>query len=91
MMSKIIALFFAALIAFGLSLLIIPSIGITIGCLVSMIYLYVLLAIAVTDQPAQQTIRYFDTVGECMEYKNKIEPTIDKSYVRLDCVPVKAN
>jgi hypothetical protein len=63
----------------------------TIGCLVSMIYLYVLLAIAVTDQPAQQTIRYFDTVGECMEYKNKIEPTIDKSYVRLDCVPVKAN
>jgi hypothetical protein len=47
----------------------------TIGCFVSMIYLYVLLAIAITDQPAQQTIRYFDTVGECMEYKNKIEPT----------------
>ena len=56
-----------------------------------MIYLYVLLAIAVTDQPAKQTIRYFDTVAESMEYKNKIEPTIDKSYVRLDCVPVKAN
>jgi hypothetical protein len=33
MMSKIIALFFAALIAFGLSLLIIPSIGILLGVL----------------------------------------------------------
>jgi hypothetical protein len=56
-----------------------------------MIYLYVLLAIAVTDQPAQQTIRYHATMQECIEHRNALEPKIDKSYVRLDCVPVKAN
>jgi hypothetical protein len=56
-----------------------------------MIYLYVLLAIAITDQPAQQTIRYHATMQECIEHRNALEPKIDKSYVRLDCVPVKAN
>jgi hypothetical protein len=51
-----------------------------------MIFIYVLVAIALSHQPNIQTIRYFDTVGECMEYKNKIEHTIDKSYIRLDCL-----
>lgn len=56
-----------------------------------MIYLYVLLAIAVTDQPAKQTIRYHATIQECNEHRNALEPKIDKTYVRLECVPVKVN
>lgn len=56
-----------------------------------MIFVYVLVAIALSDQPNIQTIRYFDTVGECIEYKNKIEHTIDKSYIRLDCLPKRVD
>lgn len=56
-----------------------------------MIYVYVLVAIALSDQPSTQTIRYFDTIGECNQYKNKIEPTINKAYIRLDCLPKKVD
>jgi hypothetical protein len=56
-----------------------------------MIFVYVLVAIALSDQPNIQTIRYFDTVGECTKYKNKIEHTIDKSYIRLDCLPKRVD
>jgi hypothetical protein len=56
-----------------------------------MIFVYVLVAIALSDQPSIQTIRYFDTVGKCMEYKNKIEHTIDKSYIKLDCLPERVD
>ena len=54
-----------------------------------MIYLYVLLAIAITDGAANQTIAYYDTMKECIEQRNALEPKIDKSYVKLDCVPIK--
>jgi hypothetical protein len=56
-----------------------------------MIYLYVLLAVAITDRPANQTIGYYATMKECIEQRNALEPKIDKNYVRLDCVPVKVN
>lgn len=56
-----------------------------------MIFVYVLVAIALSDQPNTQTIRYFDTVGECLEYKNKIEHTINKAYIRLDCLPKRVD
>lgn len=56
-----------------------------------MIFVYVLVAIALSDQPNIQTIRYFDTVGECIEYKNKIEHTIDKDYIKLDCLQKKVD
>lgn len=56
-----------------------------------MIYLYVLLAIAVTDQPAKQTIRYHATMQECIEHRNTLEPKIDKNFIRLECSPVKVN
>ena len=55
-----------------------------------MIFIYVLVAIALSDQPNTQTIRYFDSVSECNEYRNKIESQVDKTYVKLDCVPIKA-
>jgi hypothetical protein len=55
------------------------------------IFVYVLVAIALSDQPNTQTIRYFDTIGECHTYKNKIEPTINKAYVRLDCIPKRVD
>jgi hypothetical protein len=56
-----------------------------------MIYLYVLLAVAITDRPSNQTIAYYATMKECIEQRNALEPKIDKNYVRLDCVPVKVN
>lgn len=55
-----------------------------------MIYLYVLVAIALSDQAATQTIGYYATVGECIVERNKVESTVDKTYVKLDCVPIKA-
>jgi len=55
-----------------------------------MIYLYVLLAIATTDQqPGSQTIGYYATMKECIVDRNRLEPSINKTYVRLDCVPIK--
>lgn len=56
-----------------------------------MILVHVLVAIALSDQPNTQTIRYFDTVAECMEYRNKIENTVNKAYVKLDCLPIKVD
>lgn len=56
-----------------------------------MIYLYVLLAVAITDRPANQTIAYYATMKECIEQRNALEPKVDKNYVKLECVPVKVN
>jgi hypothetical protein len=56
-----------------------------------MIYLYVLLAVSIADRPANQTIGYYATMKECIEQRNALEPKIDKSYVKLECVPVKVN
>jgi hypothetical protein len=51
------------------------------------LYLFVLLAIPVTDSmvavPGTQTIRYFETIAECHTERNRIYPTIDRSYVKL--------
>jgi hypothetical protein len=56
----------------------------------STIYLYVLVAIALTDNPTMVPLKYFDTISGCQVEKNKIDPTINKSYVTLRCIPVKA-
>jgi hypothetical protein len=56
-----------------------------------MIYLYVLVAIALTDNPGTQTIGYYSTIGECHIERNRMEKKIDKSYVKLDCIPLKVN
>lgn len=56
----------------------------------SSVILFALVAIALTDNPSMMTLRYFETVGDCQVEKNKIEPTVDKSYVILDCIPLKA-
>lgn len=55
--------------------------------------LFALIAISVSDPtvavPGHQTIGYYATIAECHTDRNRIYPTINKSYVRLDCVPVK--
>lgn len=53
------------------------------------IYIFALIAIALSDNGNTQTIRYFSDVVECKQMMEKIEPTINKDFVRLDCVPVK--
>jgi hypothetical protein len=58
-----------------------------------MIVMFVLVAISVTDtsvaKPATQTLTYHSTAAECQTELNRIYPTVNKSYVRLDCVPLK--
>jgi hypothetical protein len=58
------------------------------------IYLYVLLAIPVADSfvavPATLTIGYYATIGECHKDRNRIEPTVNKTFIKLDCKPIKA-
>lgn len=53
------------------------------------IYIFALIAIALSDNGNTQTIRYFSDVTECKQTMEKLEPTINKDFVRLDCVPVK--
>jgi hypothetical protein len=57
------------------------------------LYLFVLLAIPITDSmvavPGTQTIRYFETIAECHTERNRIEPSIDKTYVKLECKAVE--
>ena len=53
------------------------------------IYIFALIAIALSDNGNTQTVRYFSDVTECKQMMEKIEPTINKDFVRLDCVPVK--
>jgi hypothetical protein len=36
-----------------------------------------------------QTIGYYSIVSDCQKDLLKIEPTTNKSYVKLDCVPIK--
>ena len=55
------------------------------------LYLYALVAIALTDNPGSMTIGYYATIKECQVDRNKIEPTINKSYTKLDCIPLKVN
>lgn len=52
-------------------------------------YIFALIAIALSDNGNTQTIRYFSDITECKQTIEKIEPTVNKDFVRLDCVPVK--
>jgi hypothetical protein len=54
-------------------------------------YLYVLVAIALTDNPGTQTIGYYSTIEECHNERNNIEKKTDKNYVKLDCIPLRIN
>jgi hypothetical protein len=58
----------------------------------NIIYLYALVAFAYSEPVAKhgtQTVGYYATIAECQIAKNKIEDSADKSYVKLDCVPLK--
>jgi hypothetical protein len=50
--------------------------------------MFVLVAIALSDNPGVMTINYHATIAECQVEKNRIEATIDKTYIRLDCRPI---
>jgi hypothetical protein len=58
-----------------------------------MIYLFVLIATA-TLEPASgripiQTIGYYATASECQLALLNSEKTMDRTYVRLDCLPIR--
>jgi len=58
--------------------------------------MFVLVATSVPDgilngPPAEQTVRYFDTVAECQTYLIQVAPVIDPGFVQLSCRPIKAN
>lgn len=53
------------------------------------IYIFALIAIAFNDRGNIQTIGYYSTIAECTNKMYAIEPTIDKDYIKLDCVPIK--
>lgn len=54
-----------------------------------MVYIFALVAIALSDNGNVQTIRYFSDVKDCQQLLYKIEPTINKDFVKLDCIPIK--
>jgi hypothetical protein len=57
------------------------------------LFLFVLLAVPVTDSmvavPGTQTIGYYATIEECHKDRNRIEPSIDKNYVKLECKAIE--
>jgi hypothetical protein len=60
----------------------------------STVIVFVLVAIAINSNdvggpPASQTIRYYDTAGECQTDLVRLHDTINKSLVRLDCKPLR--
>ena len=56
-----------------------------------MMYLYALVAIGLADNPGTQTIGYYATISECQIERNRINKTINTTYIKLDCVPLKVN
>lgn len=53
------------------------------------IYLFVLVAIGLGDQPGTQTIRYHSTMAECQTDLNRTLPQINQSFVKIECIPLK--
>lgn len=53
------------------------------------IYIFALVAIAFSDNANMQTVGYYSTIAECRASLEKIEPTINKDFVKLECIPVK--
>jgi len=53
------------------------------------IYIFALIAIAISDNGNVQTIRYHSTIQECNQHMEKIKSTVDKDLVKLDCVPIR--
>jgi hypothetical protein len=39
--------------------------------------------------PNTQTIGYYATMAECHTERNRIEPSIDKNYVKLECKAIE--
>lgn len=57
-------------------------------------FLYILVAIAISDpinSHATQNLGYYANVSDCEKDKQKIEPSINKSFTKLSCVQIKVN
>jgi len=59
------------------------------------VYLFVLVATAVGTpevggSPGSQTVGYYETAAQCQTALIQAEKSVDRSYVRLDCRPIKA-
>jgi hypothetical protein len=58
------------------------------------VYLFVLVATATMDpasgRTSWQTVGYYETAAQCQTALIKAEKSVDRSYVRLDCRPIKA-
>jgi len=57
------------------------------------VYLFVLVATATMD-PASgrvswQTLGYYETASQCQTALIETEKTVDRSYVKLDCRPIR--
>jgi len=53
------------------------------------VIIFALVAIGLGDQPGTQTIGYYATIADCQTDLNRILPQINRSYVKLDCIPLK--
>jgi hypothetical protein len=56
---------------------------------VGKIFLFALVAIGLGDQPGTQTIGYYATIADCQTELNRILPQTNRSYVKLDCIPLE--
>jgi hypothetical protein len=58
------------------------------------VYLFVLVATATMDpasgRTSWQTVGYYETAAQCQTARIEAEKSVDRSYVRLDCRPIKA-
>jgi CobQ-like glutamine amidotransferase family enzyme len=52
------------------------------------VFIFALIAIALSDNGNIQTIRYHSTIKECQLHLEEVKATVDKDLVRLDCVPI---
>jgi hypothetical protein len=56
------------------------------------VYVFVLVATATLDSGRQswQTVGYYETAAQCQTALIEADKSVDRSYVRLDCRPIKA-
>ena len=56
------------------------------------VYVFVLVATATLDsgRHSWQTVGYYETAAQCQTALIEADKSVDRSYVRLDCRPIKA-
>jgi hypothetical protein len=56
------------------------------------VYVFVLVATVALDsgRTSWQTVGYYETAAQCQTALLEAEKKVDRTYVRLDCQPIKA-